>query len=220
MAGTTHHKVLIVGGGTAGITVAASLRRHGDPAIDVAIVEPSDLHYYQPAFTLVGAGVYDLASTRRPTDSLVPSGVKRIKAAARKFDPANNKVELSSGDFVTYDYLVVCTGVKLDWAKVDGLAEALGHDGVCSNYSPDHVKYTWECIKALKPGSKAVFTQPPLPFKCPGAPQKIVYLTADYLQREGIRQNVDLKLFCPRAGDLRGAVFRPRAGKDRRALRY
>ena len=167
----------------------------GIAAIDIAIVEPSDSHYYQPAFTLVGAGVYDLARTRRSTDSLVPSGVKRIKAAARKFDPANNKVELSSGDTVTYDYLVVCTGVKLDWAKVDGLAEALGRDGVCSNYSPDHVKYTWECIKALKPGSKAVFTQPPLPFKCPGAPQKIVYLTADYLQREGLRQNVDLSYF-------------------------
>lgn len=81
MAGTTHHKVLIVGGGTAGITVAASLKRHGPGGIDIAIVEPSDTHYYQPAFTLVGAGVYDLARTRRTTESLVPSGVKRIKAA-------------------------------------------------------------------------------------------------------------------------------------------
>jgi sulfide:quinone oxidoreductase len=195
MAETTHHKVLIVGGGTAGITVAASLKRHGPGGIDIAIVEPSDTHYYQPAFTLVGAGVYDLARTRRTTESLVPSGVKRIKAAAYKFDPANNKVELSTGDAVGYDYLVVCTGVKLDWAKIDGLAEALGREGVCSNYSPDHVRYTWECIKALKPGRKAVFTQPPLPFKCPGAPQKIVYLTADYLQRGGIRTNVDLKYF-------------------------
>ena len=125
----------------------------------------------------------------------MPSGVKRIKAAARKFDPASNQVELSTGEWVTYDYLVVCAGVKLDWAKIDGLAEALGRDGVCSNYSPDHVSYTRECINALKPGSKAVFTQPPLPFKCPGAPQKIVYLTADYLQRGGIRANVDLKYF-------------------------
>lgn len=195
MAGTTHHKVLIVGGGTAGITVAASLKRHGPRGIDIAIVEPSDTHYYQPAFTLVGAGVYDLRRTHRPTDSLVPPGVKRIKAAARSFDPPNNRVELSTGEGVTYDYLVVCTGVKLDWAKIDGLAEALGREGVCSNYSPDHVMYTWECIKALKPGSKAVFTQPPLPFKCPGAPQKIVYLTADHLQRGGIRANVDLKYF-------------------------
>ena len=195
MAETTHHGVLVIGGGTAGITVAASLKRHGPGAIDIAVVEPSDTHYYQPALTLVGAGVYDLARTRRSTDSLVPPGAKRIKAAARKFDPTNNKAELSTGDTVTYDYLVICTGVKLDWVKVDGLAEAVGRDGVCSNYSPDHVNYTWECLKALKPGSKAVFTQPPLPFKCPGAPQKIVYLTADHLQRKGILPDVDLRYF-------------------------
>jgi sulfide:quinone oxidoreductase len=195
MAETTHHGVLVIGGGTAGITVAASLKRHGPGPIDIAVVEPSDTHYYQPALTLVGAGVYDLARTHRSTDSLVPPGVKRIKAAARKFDPTNNKVELSTGDTVTYDYLVICTGVKLDWVKVDGLAEAVGRDGVCSNYSPDHVNYTWECLKALKPRSKAVFTQPPLPFKCPGAPQKIVYLTADHLQRKGILSDVDLRYF-------------------------
>ena len=195
MPETTHHGVLVIGGGTAGITVAASLKRHGPGAIDIAVVEPSDTHYYQPALTLVGAGVYDLARTRRSTDSLVPPGVKRIKAAARKFDPTNNKVELSTGDTVTYDYLVICAGVKLDWVQVDGLAEAVGGDGVCSNYSPEHVNYTWECLKALKPGSKAVFTQPPLPFKCPGAPQKIVYLTADHLQRKGILPDVDLRYF-------------------------
>ena len=157
-----HHQVLIVGGGTAGITVAASLRRRGRRAVDIAIVEPSDTHYYQPAFTLVGAGIYDLARTRRPTDSLLPAGVGRIKAAAESFDPANNAVALSNGDTVTYDYLVVCTGVKFDWGKIAGLKEALGHGGVCSNYSPDHVGYTWECIKALKPGGRAVFTQPSL----------------------------------------------------------
>jgi sulfide:quinone oxidoreductase len=190
-----HHQVLIVGGGTAGITVAASLRRRGRRAVDIAIVEPSDTHYYQPAFTLVGAGVYDLARTRRPTDSLLPAGVGRIKAAAESFDPANNAVALSNGDTVTYDYLVVCTGVKFDWRKIAALREALGHGGVCSNYSPDHVGYTWECIKALKPGGRAVFTQPPLPFKCPDAPQKIVYLTADHLRRQGIRADVDVSYY-------------------------
>jgi sulfide:quinone oxidoreductase len=195
MAGVTHHKVLIIGGGAAGITVAASLSRRGVRAHDIVIVEPSDTHYYQPAFTLVGAGVYDLARTQRSTDSLVPPGVARIKAKASKFDPDNNAVELSNGDKITYDYLVVCTGLKLDWAKVDGLAEALGHDGVCSNYSPEHVNYTWDCIQALKPGSKAVFTQPPLPFKCPGAPQKIVYLTVDNLRHRGIREQVDIAYY-------------------------
>ena len=90
---------------------------------------------------------------------------------------------------------MVCTGLKLDWDKVEGLAEALGHDGVCSNYSPQHAAYTWDCIKALKPGSRAVFTQPPLPFKCPGAPQKIVYLTVDDLRRRGMRQQVEVEYY-------------------------
>src|SRR5215469_10253550 len=113
MAETTHHGVLVIGGGTAGITVAASLKRHGPGAIDIAVVEPSDTHYYQPAFTLVGAGVYDLARTRRATDSLVPSGIARVKAAASKFDPEGKSVALSSGETISYDYLVVCTGIKL-----------------------------------------------------------------------------------------------------------
>ncbi|HXS06319.1 MAG TPA: FAD/NAD(P)-binding oxidoreductase [Rhizomicrobium sp.] len=195
MAEARHHKILIVGGGAAGITVAASLKRQGVKAADIAIIEPSETHYYQPAFTLVGAGAYDLARTRRSTDSLLPSGIARIKAAASKFDPERKTVELSSGETVGYDYLVVCTGIKLDLGKVAGLAEALGHDGVCSNYSPDHANYTWTCIKALKPGSRAVFTQPALPFKCPGAPQKIVYLAIDYLKRMGIRDKVDVEYY-------------------------
>ena len=193
MAG--HHKILIIGGGAAGITVAASLQRHGVRAGDIAIVEPSDTHYYQPAFTLVGAGLFDMGKTRRSTDSLIPPGVTRIAASATAFTPESNSVTLSTGDTITYDYLVVATGLKLDWGKVEGLADALGHDGVCSNYSPAHVTYTLDCIKSLKPGSRAVFTQPPLPFKCPGAPQKIVYLTVDDLKRRGIRDQVEIEYY-------------------------
>ena len=125
----------------------------------------------------------------------MPPGVTHIKSGARRYDPANNRIELASGDTIGYDYLVICTGVKLDWHKVEGLAAALGSDGVCSNYLKDHVGYTWECIQALKPGGKAVFRQPSLPFKCPGAPQKIVYLTADYQRRPGICDAVDLRYF-------------------------
>ena len=193
MAG--HHKILIIGGGAAGITVAASLQRHGVPAGDIAIVEPSDTHYYQPAFTLVGAGLFDMDKTRRSTDTLIPPGVTRIAASASTFAPDANSVTLSTGETLTYDYLVVATGLKLDWDKVDGLSAALGHDGVCSNYSPTHVTYTLDCIKSLKPGSRAVFTQPPLPFKCPGAPQKIVYLTVDDLKRRGIRDQVEIEYY-------------------------
>ncbi len=194
MPGPTHHQVLIVGGGTAGITVAAILKRRA-PVTDIAIVEPSSDHYYQPAFTLVGAGVYPLARTRRPEQGLIPVGVRWIRDAGQTFEPDNNTVRLKNGEALTYDYLVVCTGVKLDWGKIAGLSETLGKNGVCSNYSPDHVTYTWECLQKLKAGSRAVFTQPPLPFKCPGAPQKIAYLTADHLQRLGILKDCSLDYY-------------------------
>ena len=189
------HKVLIVGGGTAGVTVAASMRRHAPRDVGITIIEPAEQHYYQPAFTLVGAGVYASARTRKQEAKLIPAGVRLIRATAQRFDPANNSVGLSNGETLSYDYLVVCTGVKLDWDKIEGLTATLGRNGVCSNYSPSYMTYTWECIQALKPGSQAVFTQPPLPFKCPGAPQKIAYLTADYLRRRGILEDCDLAFF-------------------------
>jgi sulfide:quinone oxidoreductase len=194
MPGSKHHQVLIVGGGTAGITVAAILKRRA-PSVDIAIIEPSPEHYYQPAFTLVGAGVYPLARTRRAEKSLIPAGVRWINDSAQTFEPEKNSVHLKTGDVLTYDYLVVCTGVKLDWDKVAGLSETLGKNGVCSNYSPAHVAYTWDCLQQLKAGSRAVFTQPPLPFKCPGAPQKIVYLTADHLRRQGILKDCNLDYY-------------------------
>ena len=189
-----HHQVLIVGGGTAGITVAAIVRRRARH-INVAMIEPAQDHYYQPAFTLVGAGVYPLAKTRRAEASVMPLGVQWIRDAAQSFEPERNTVVLKSGDTLSYDYLVVCTGVKLDWDKIIGLAETLGSNGVCSNYSPDSVNYTWECVQKLNAGDKVVCTQPPLPFKCPGAPQKIAYLIADRLRRRGILNRCKIDFF-------------------------
>jgi len=194
MPGATHHKVLIVGGGTAGVTVAAILRRRARD-LDVAVVEPNQEHYYQPALTLVGAGVYPLAKTHRPQQSVMPPGVTLIRDAAKSFEPENNTVRLQNGEAHSYDYLVVCTGVKLDWGKIAGLADTLGRNCVCSNYSPNTVSYTWECVQKLKAGDKVVCTQPPMPFKCPGAPQKIVYLIADRLRRRGILKDCKLDFF-------------------------
>src|SRR5262249_48376694 len=158
MPSPAHHQVLVIGGGAAGITTSAVLKRRA-PSAGGAIVEPSPHPYYQPALTFVRPGPYDPARPRPDEGSPFPVGVRWIRAAAQSFEPDKNTVRLNNGDTVTYDYLVVCAGLKLDWNKVAGLAETLGKNGVCSNYSPAHVNYTWECVQKLKAGSRVVFTQ-------------------------------------------------------------
>jgi sulfide:quinone oxidoreductase len=196
-----HHQILIIGAGASGITVAASLKRHSDgKQLDIAIVDPSENHYYQPAFTLVGGGCYEFEKTRRSTMSLIPSGVTWLKQAATHIDASKNTVELGNGEQITYDYLVVCPGLILDWDAVEGLKETIGKNGVCSNYSPDYVQYTWQCIQAHKAGDKAFFTQAPLPFKCPGAPQKIADLAADYWRGKGLLAQSEVHFINPGPG--------------------
>ena len=203
MVTNAHHRILIVGGGAAGITVAAELGRRATDKLDIAIVEPSTLHYYQPAFTLVGGGVCTLASTRRYEESLIPSGVVWVKDAAGGFEPEANAVMLASGGRITYDYLVVCPGLQLNFNEVQGLRDTLGKHNVCSNYSPNFVEYTWDCVRQLRKGAKALFTQAPLPFKCPGAPQKIVYLAADHLRKQGFLEASKVT-FCTHAAAIFG----------------
>lgn len=217
MAESRHHRIVIIGGGCAGITVAASLKRR-DASLDIAIVEPSDEHYYQPAFTLVGAGTYKLARTRRAENNLIPDGVKRVKDSAVSFDPDNKSVGLASGGSLGYEYLVACPGLQLDWSAVDGLSEALGSAGVCSNYSADTVEYTWECIKSLKAGSTALFTQPAMPIKCPGAPQKIAYLACDHLRKRRLLEGCHVH-FLPQGPAMFSVPFFA-AALDKVAARY
>ncbi|MCK5898265.1 MAG: NAD(P)/FAD-dependent oxidoreductase, partial [Methylococcales bacterium] len=188
-----HHSVLIVGGGAAGISIANNMRRQ-DKIIDIAIIEPSEKHYYQPGFTIIGGGAYTMAKTTRNQADLIPASIQWIKDSVTSFEPDDKKITLSSGDNVSYDYLVVCPGLQLDWDKIEGLKETLNKNGVCSNYSPDTAEYTWECIKNLKSGV-ALFTQPPMPIKCAGAPQKIMYLATDRFIKKGIRKDIDVQ-FC------------------------
>jgi len=188
-------QILIIGGGTAGITVAAGLRRRGGTDLDIGIIEPSDVHYYQPAFTLVGAGKGKLEGLRRNEQSLIPKGVEWIRGSAEEFEPEQNTVVLKGGRRVTYEYLVVCPGLELNWEKIAGARESLGRHGVCSNYDPAYIADTWDSIQHLKPGAKALFTQAPLPFKCPGAPQKIAYLAADYLRKKGLLKKCEVHFY-------------------------
>ena len=136
------HQILIVGGGAAGIATAASLHKR-DASLDIAIIEPSPTHYYQPGWTMVGAGVFKKEETARSTASVMPSYLTHIRGTVASFQPDENSVKLEDGKALTYDSLVVAAGLKLDWAAIEGLEEALGRNGVTSNYRYDLAPYTW-----------------------------------------------------------------------------
>jgi sulfide:quinone oxidoreductase len=195
------HDIVIVGGGAAGISVAASLlaRAHD---LDIAIIDPQDVHYYQPGWTMVGGGVFAPGVTARTMASLIPRGVAWIKAAVAAFEPDKNALILDGCRVVRYKRLIVAPGLKLDWDAVEGLPETLGRNGVTSNYRYDLAPYTWELVKGLKQG-KAIFTQPPMPIKCAGAPQKALYLSADHWYRSGALRDIDIE-FCNAGGVLFG----------------
>ncbi len=187
------HKVLIIGGGTAGIMVASQMKkRNGN--LDIAIIEPANTHYYQPAWTLVGANAYSFDKTAKPMKDLIPKGVTWVKEYADKFDCKNNKVITTAGNEYSYEFLVVAPGIKIAPELVEGLSEAMDKGVVCSNYTdPEH---TWDVIKNFK-GGTALFTQPATPIKCGGAPQKIMYLAEDYFKKSGVRSKTDVVFATP-----------------------
>jgi sulfide:quinone oxidoreductase len=183
--------VLVVGGGTAGISVSSSLLNRR-PELSIAVIEPSDKHYYQPGWTLVGGGDYSRAATERPMERCMPKAVRWIRAAAAAFEPDHNEVVLEDGERVTYRTLIVCPGIKLDWQGIDGLSETLGRNGVTCNYAFDMAAYTWELVRNMHSG-RALFTQPPMPIKCAGAPQKAMYLSCDHWRRRGVLKDIDVE---------------------------
>ncbi len=196
MATTAHHKVVIIGGGSAGISVAARLLGDVD---DVAIIEPSEHHYYQPLWTLVGGGCSKRETSRRSEASVMPKAVTWIRDAAAEFDPDNRVVVTSGGKTIGYDVMVVCPGIQLDWDKTEGLSHTLGKNGVSSNYTYELAPKTWEYIRTTRSGT-AVFTMPSGPIKCAGAPQKIAYLAADHWRKQGVLNNIDVHLVLPTPG--------------------
>jgi len=190
---THQHQIAIIGAGTAGVTVAAQLRLK-NKNLDIALIDPADTHYYQAAWTLVGAGTFDFEKTARPMESVIPKGVKWIKEAVDRIDADHNTIKLASGDHLNYEYLVVCPGLIYDYDMVEGLRGTMNKNNVCSNYTDS--KYTWEVLRNFK-GGNAIFTQAATPVKCGGAPQKIMYLAADYFRKKGIDKKTNISFPIP-----------------------
>ncbi|WP_228238007.1 FAD/NAD(P)-binding oxidoreductase [Allomuricauda sp. M10] len=189
----SHYQILIIGGGTAGIMTAAQLLRKNQK-LDIAIIEPSETHYYQPAWTLVGAGAYDFKKTARPMADVMPSGVDWIKDKAKAFQPEQNTITTESSGDITYDFLVVAPGLVMEPSMIKGLPEAFEKGVACSNYIDP--EFTWETIRNFKKGN-ALFTQPTTPIKCGGAPQKIAYLAADYFGKNGLKNKTNVIFATP-----------------------
>lgn len=203
MGTAQHHKIVIVGGGAAGISVAARLATHLD---DIAIIEPSDRHYYQPLWTLVGAGCAARETSERSQASVMPRGVVWIRDAAAAFDPDSNAVTTVNDKTIEYEVLVVCPGIQLDWDRIPGVSGTLGQNGVSSNYTFDLAPITWEFIQGTTSGN-AVFTMPSGPIKCAGAPQKIAYLASDYWRQKGVLKDINVHLVLPTASMFGVPVF-------------
>ncbi|MCA8997346.1 MAG: NAD(P)/FAD-dependent oxidoreductase [Planctomycetaceae bacterium] len=190
------HDIVIVGGGTAGISVAARLTKGWGNKTDVAIIDPSESHYYQPAWTLVGAGTFRQEATRRSEASVIPKKAKWIQDAVVEFDPEHNRLRTREGRTIQYKYLIVAAGIQIHWDQVKGLKENVGSHGICSNYSFQTVGYTWECLRGFQ-GGTAIFTQPQGAVKCGGAPQKICYLAEDYFRKQGLREETRVIFASP-----------------------
>ncbi|AUZ47088.1 FAD/NAD(P)-binding oxidoreductase [Pseudomonas orientalis] len=199
--------IVVIGGGSAGIGLLASLLKR-DPRLNIILIEPNDFHCYQPAWTLVGGGAYDLRKTRRPLADVLPNGVTWIQAAASELLPDEQTLVLDSGQRVTWNNLIVCPGLRLAWEKIEGLQDTLGRHGVTSNYSYEHAAYTWQLVQQLK-GGKALFTQPAMPIKCAGAPQKAMYLSCDHWLKQGSLKNIDVEFNLAGAALFGVATFVP-----------
>ena len=225
-ASSVKGKVVIVGGGLAGMSTAARLKSSASD-LEITVIEPDPISVsYQPGQTLVGAGIWEGGDIIYNRDDKLPSGVNLIKGSVTAFDPDNNKVIVDGKQEVSYDQMIVATGLMLNYAAIDGLegvitsAETnnaatrakIGKNGVHSIYFQDGAVDTWAGIQELIEKAKthtgpeklqAVFTHPNTPIKCGGAPKKIMYLTNARLEEAGVREKVELT-FYPNGGKMFG----------------
>lgn len=195
MSEVKKHQIVIIGAGTGGLAVASRLMQdYPERKLDIAIVDPSEKHYYQPLWTLVGAGIFEKEESERNQEDYIPLGTSWVKEAVESFLPESNQVKLSSGNILEYEYLIIAAGIQINWNAIKGLKESLGKNGVCSNYDFKTVHKTWEFLQNTKSG-RAIFTQPTMPIKCAGAPQKALYLSEDYFSKHNLKGKVQIE-FC------------------------
>ena len=186
-------RVVVVGGGAAGLSVAARLSLAlSEP--DITLIDPADRQYYQPGFTLVAAGVYAPGSVWKPQADCIPRGVRWVKDAVLGINPDKKAVRTRAGGEIPYDFLVLAPGLQENWSLVEGVTrETIGRGGAYSVYDFEGAQKAWQGLQAFgKTGGRGVFADTYTKYKCGGVPKKVCLLTDDYLRRHGTRGASDL----------------------------
>lgn len=191
---TAHHRVLVIGGGNGGISAAARLKRRGVDGI--AVIEPREEHVYKPLFSHVAGGTARASSTVRAQRAVTPPGVEWIQDSVVSIDPESDSVVLSGGGRVTYEHLVICPGIQLDWQRVPGLAEAIETPAAASHYRYDLAAKASLLLRDLRHGA-VVFTQPDDPASCAGAAQKPMYQACAYWRAIGVLDDIRVVMVVP-----------------------
>lgn len=189
-------KIVIIGGGAAGISMAARLNRWLDNP-DITLIDPSDRQFYQPGFTLIASGVYKPEEVWKNQADCIPNGVKWIKDSVAAVDPVWNQVTTINNGKIPYDFLVLTPGVQTNWDKVEGIThETLGQGNAHSIYDFEGSQKTWKAIQEFsKTGGRGIYTDTYTKHKCGGAPKKICLLTEHYNRKQGTRDNVKLDYY-------------------------
>jgi sulfide:quinone oxidoreductase len=190
----TTARIVIAGAGAAGLASASRLSEALDGAT-ITLIDARKEHFYQPGFTLVGSGIKPAGYTVSSTADYVPAGVKLVQERVAEFDPEGKKVVTESGKVHAYDFLVVATGMKLEYDLIEGMSEELiGQHGIGSIYhSPEKAEATWHAMSAFADkGGRGVFLRPNTEMKCAGAPLKYTFITDDYLNRRGQRNKAEV----------------------------
>lgn len=189
-------KIVIIGGGAAGISMASRLKHWLDEP-DITLIDPSDRQFYQPGFTLIASGVYTPDEVWKNQSDCIPGGIKWIKDSVAAVDPVWNQVTTSQSGKIPYDFLVLTPGVQTNWEKVEGIThDTLGEGNAHSIYDFEGAQKTWKALQEFsKTGGRGIYTDTYTKHKCGGAPKKICLLTDDYTRRQNTRDKVTLDYF-------------------------
>lgn len=204
-------KVVIVGGGAAGISMASRLKRKlSNP--NITIIDPSDRQFYQPGFTLISSGVYSADEVWKPQSECMPSEVKWVKDSVNLIHPTRNKVDTAQNGTIDYDFLVLCPGVQINWNKVEGISkETLGLGNAHSIYDWVGAQRTWPAMREFsQKGGKAIFCDTYTKHKCGGAPKKVCLLTWDNARKRDNLDKIDLHYYTASTALYNVPHFTPR----------